>query len=159
MKKIDLTGWSAIAEIVGTVAIVVSLLFVGYSVNRNTVVMQATNENLISQRTEDIIRDVLSNSDILSIAVKKANDEELSTYEKVGMELFVQRRFNQWELAYYRYSEGLFPPERWDAFNSATSQSFMGGQPFACNEDCWANKKSNFGTEFVKHVDAEYAKK
>ena len=36
MERLKLTEWAALAEIIGTVAIVVSLLFVGYSINRNT---------------------------------------------------------------------------------------------------------------------------
>ncbi len=36
MKKLDLTGLAAIAEVIGTIGIVVSLIFVAYSVNSNT---------------------------------------------------------------------------------------------------------------------------
>jgi hypothetical protein len=45
MRKLDLQEWSAVAEIVGTVGIVISLLFVAYTVNRNTIELRSTNEN------------------------------------------------------------------------------------------------------------------
>lgn len=47
MARLKLTEWAASAEIIGTVAIVVSMLFVGYSINRNTKEMQAVNENYL----------------------------------------------------------------------------------------------------------------
>ena len=158
MKKIDLAGWAAVAEIIGTVAIVISLLFVGYSINRNTVVLQAANENFIAQLTDDITSDLLGNSDILSIIVKIRNDQELSDHEKVSMSVLLQRMFNHWELSYYRHAQGLFSRQSWNSLNKANSQTLIKSGSFACTEECWADKKSTFGDEFVKHVDAEYAK-
>ncbi len=36
MSMFDLAGWAALAEIVATVAVVLSLLLVAYSIKRNT---------------------------------------------------------------------------------------------------------------------------
>jgi len=135
------------------------LLFVGYSINRNTVVMQATNENFLVQLTDDITSDLLSNSDILSIIVKIGNDQELSDHEKVSMNVLFQRRFNHWELAFYRHAQGLYSQQAWDSLNQSKVQSLIGTGPFACAYECWAGKKSSFGEEFVEYVDAEYSKK
>jgi hypothetical protein len=59
MRKLNLTEWAAVSEIIGTVAIVISLLFVAYSVNQNTAVMQASNDDFIYElqyaRTRDIV--------------------------------------------------------------------------------------------------------
>ena len=63
MKKLDLQGWAAVAEIVGTVGIVISLLFVAHSVNRNTVELQSANENAHLQLNDAIIAGLLSNTD------------------------------------------------------------------------------------------------
>ena len=47
MKRLALPEWAALAEIIGTVAIIASLLFVAYEINRNTLVLQGTGENEI----------------------------------------------------------------------------------------------------------------
>ena len=44
---------AAAAEIVGTIAVVISLLFVGYSINRNTDATQASSENILFERHTD----------------------------------------------------------------------------------------------------------
>ncbi len=39
MRKRDLVKWAAISDILETAVVVVSLLFVAYSINRNSAVM------------------------------------------------------------------------------------------------------------------------
>ena len=158
MKKLDLHGWAAMAEIVGTTAVVVSLLFVAYSINRNTVVMQAVNENFFFQMNDQIISGLLSNSDILSIVDKRGSAQELSNVESMSMSVFTIRQLNVWEMAYYRYKDGLYTPDRWLAVNEGYSDGLMNGLS-ACDKDCWARYRLGFGDEFARHVDAEYAKK
>jgi len=59
MKKLDLTDWAAAAEIVGTVAVVVSLLFVGMNIKQNTAAVQAMNDNVLYEMT-DTFRELIS---------------------------------------------------------------------------------------------------
>jgi len=58
MKKLDLTEWAAISEILGTTAVIASLIFVAYTVDRNTVVMQAANDNFQYQIQDERARDI-----------------------------------------------------------------------------------------------------
>lgn len=50
-EKLSLTEWAAVGELIATLGIVISLLFVAYSINRNTEVNQASTENLILNNT------------------------------------------------------------------------------------------------------------
>ncbi len=45
MNMLDLSSWAALAEIVATVAVVLSLLLVAYSIKRNTDEMETANSN------------------------------------------------------------------------------------------------------------------
>jgi hypothetical protein len=47
MKKLSLSEWAAVGELVGTLAVFVSLIFVIYSINQNTAAIQGSTENLI----------------------------------------------------------------------------------------------------------------
>ena len=60
MSKLKLTEWAAVSEIIGTVAVVISLLFLAFSVNRNTVVMQASNDNFVYELQFARVRDIVS---------------------------------------------------------------------------------------------------
>ncbi len=158
MKKLDLHGWAALAEIVGTVAVVVSLLFVAFSVNRNTLIVQAANENALIQMNDEIIAGLLSNSDILSIVDKRESGQDLSNVENMSMAVFTLRQFNVWEMAYYRHKDGLYTPERWIVVNEGYADGLMNGFS-ACDADCWALWRTGFADDFTEHVDSEYEKK
>jgi len=46
MGKPDLTKWAAISEIVASTGVIVSLLFLAYSIRENTVVIQSTKKSV-----------------------------------------------------------------------------------------------------------------
>lgn len=158
MRKLDLQEWSSVAEIIGTVGIVISLLFVAYSVNRNTIELRATNENAAIQMTDEIIAGLLSNTDVLSIVDKRENGRELTQIENWGMTVFTLRQLNVWEMAFYRHLDGVYSPGRWEATNQGYVSGLIDGFS-ACNKECWDFLKLGFGAEFVRHVDAEYERR
>ena len=79
MKKLTLTEWAAAGELVGTVAVVISLLFVAYSINRNTEATQAATENILFEQHTDLANHFLSDPTLADILVKKrAGNTEFS---------------------------------------------------------------------------------
>ena len=56
MKRLTLPEWAAIADIVGTVAVVVSLLFLAHTIEQNTAVTQSANDNFLMSWTIDSTR-------------------------------------------------------------------------------------------------------
>ena len=98
MKRLDLTGWAAIAEIVGTVAVVVSLLFVAHSVNRNTSIMQSVNDNFIYQLQDERVRDIVSDPELASIIVKFRHKEDISEVAHQNTSRMINRLVNRLNL-------------------------------------------------------------
>jgi hypothetical protein len=58
MKQRKLTEWAAISDIFETVAVVASLLFVAYTVNQNTTVLQSVNDNFVYQIQDQRVGDI-----------------------------------------------------------------------------------------------------
>ena len=81
MRKLNLTEWAAVAEIMGTIAVVLSLLFVVYSVKQNTAVMQASNDNFLYQVQFARERDIVSSPGMAAVYAKLRRDEELTDEE------------------------------------------------------------------------------
>jgi hypothetical protein len=81
MKKPDLTSWSAIAEIGGMVAVVISLIFVMYSINQYTAALQANNENFLYQVAINGAREVARNPNLASIIFRFRRGEDLTDIE------------------------------------------------------------------------------
>jgi len=80
-----LTEWAAVAEILGMVTVVVSLLLVVRSISQNTTAMHTSNDNFIYERQDAIIRTLVTDTSMAELYVKHHNKEQLSDVEHVRM--------------------------------------------------------------------------
>lgn len=155
MSTLDLAGWAAIAEIVGTVAVVASLLFVAHSVNRNIAVLRAANDNFLYQLQDGRIADTVRDSELIAILVKHSKKEQLSDVENLRLIKHQIRKRNLWELAYDRHNEGLFSSNKWNGWNRMFATDISEDFP----EEWWTAVKLRYGDDFARHVDALYSNK
>ncbi len=155
MKKRTLVEWAAISNILETAAVVASLIFVAYSINRNTLVMQSASDTFVYQIQDERIRDIANNSELASIELKVRNNEEVSVIDKHRIILQHAREINMWELAYVQYNQGLYSADQWHAWNAYYEIDLTEKLP----EEWWGEVKVWYGDDFVKHVDAVYASK
>ncbi len=153
MKKRDLVKWAAISDILETAVVVVSLLFVAYSINRNSAVLQAANDNFAYQIQDQRVADIANNAELASIDVRVRNNEEISEIEKHRMLSQHLRELNMWELSYVRYNQGLYSAEQWNNWND----HYEIGLTAAIPEEWWAEVRPWYQDEFAMHVDAAYA--
>ena len=152
MKKLDLTGWAALSEIVGTVAIVVSLLFVAYTIERNTAIMQSTNDNFLHEADDRYLTDLILNPDFASIVLRFRNNEELSGVDQIRYNNYRIRELSMWEQAYDRHKDGLLSDEKWTTWNRGLALNTKRNIP----KELWANQRVYYGEDFAMHVDAIY---
>lgn len=157
MKTLNLQGWALIAEIIGTIAVVISLLFVAYSVNYNTAVLQSLNDNLLYDYNNLTIDDVVGGGSMAAILVKLEGGEDLSEIEMRRFESYQERWLTMWELAYDRYVEGLFPERKWLGWSDTLARNITQG-PTRLPKELWTKSRAQYGDEFAKLVDAEYSK-
>lgn len=157
MKNLNLQGWASIAEIIGTIAVVISLLFVAYSVNYNTAVLQSMNDNLLYDYNNLAIDDVARDPSMAAILVKLENGEDLSDIELMRFNSYQERFLTMWELAHDRYVEGLFPEYKWLGWNDALARNITQG-PTRLPKELWEKVRTQYGADFVKLVDAAYSK-
>ena len=153
MRKLSLSDWASVAEIVATVAVVVSLIFVVISLERNTAVMQASNDNFIYELQYARSRDIVSSPGMASIYVKHRNGEELSAEEQERFRWDKLQELSTWELAFNRHRDGLFSTQLWEGWNGYFKVSFIPQFP----ADKWAEVRDFYAEDFQSHVDAAYA--
>jgi len=70
IKSLDWKKWAAIPEVFGTVAVVVSLVFVGISIRQNTAVAQANQQNLLYELTDTWFSDQVNHPHLYEIESK-----------------------------------------------------------------------------------------
>lgn len=155
MKKLELSEWAAIAEIAGTAAVIVSLFFVVYSINRNTEVMQVTNENFLYQLTDANLESILSKSDFPEIYVKSQGNVELTDVEKIIVDIYIQRFMLRWNLAFDRHQDGMFAADKWEAWDKA----YKSGLNLQVLRSWWERFKGDYSGGFVSHIESVLAQK
>jgi hypothetical protein len=114
VRKLTLTEWAAAGEIVGTVAVVISLLFVAFSINRNSDAMYASSENLIFERHTELASQFMLDATLAELLVRRRNgDADLSKVEAVRWEKYQLNLLDIWAMAYSRHERDLLAEDQW----------------------------------------------
>lgn len=108
-----LSDWASIAEVVSAVAIVLSLLYVGYQIRENTIEVRATNRQQLITRAMDATADS-ARPDISGLIVKASEGENLSAVERTQYGYVVRRVLYDVQEAYLLNLEGRLDEEYWD---------------------------------------------
>lgn len=102
MKKLSLAQWASISEIVGMVAVVISLLFVGFSLERNTAAATASVSDEAYQTVRELNLSLLGNPELFDITIPAAADpDRLSGSEMARYKVWLHIYLDMWE----RYSD------------------------------------------------------
>ena len=107
---------SAIAEIVGVIAVVISLVYLSMQIRQNTKVARAATRQAIAVSTENLTSDIIGNGEIAAIFVKHLNSEQLDPVENLRLQARCYRDMAHWENIHYQFGEGLVSSEQWLGF-------------------------------------------
>ncbi len=152
MRKLGLTEWAAVAEIIGTVAVVVSLLIVAYNLSRNTAAMQASNDNFLYELQFAKGRVITGSPGMATVYAKRRRGEELSADEYERFYWDKMYDLSSWELAFNRHRDGLFSTVQWGGWNNYFVETFVTQFP----EESWLEVQHWYAPDFVDHVTAAY---
>ena len=152
MKRKSLSDWAAIAEIAGTVAILVSLVFVVVSIRQNTAELRLQNENFLFELQDSAQADFVSNPWLIDISIKVDNGEELTASEYRRYFAHTVRFVNHWEMIFYWNRDEVIKEQAWrdwDQYYSQDIDSWLTKQQ-------WHEIRSSYQADFVRHVDSKY---
>ena len=152
MKKLTLTEWAAAGEIVGTVAVVISLLIVAYSINRNTDATQASSENILFERHTELANQFMLDPTLAELMVKRRNgNADLTEVEVIRWEKYELNLLDIWALAHSRYQRELLSEDQWATWDRYFTHMFSNGAE-AVSKSRWEELQYGFDQEFWKHV-------
>jgi hypothetical protein len=154
IMKERLQEYALIAEIVGGIAIVASLLFVGLQISQNNKLIEASAMNASNERTDNTSRMGIEYG-VSEILLKIRNDEALSLSERARLAVFVETLLRHFETTYFQYSLGLINEEIWQS-ESRGLGSLVNGLAFQTVFPDWKNndRTIQFGDSFVQLVNA-----
>ena len=111
MKKLTLSEWAHVAEIAGTLGVVISLLMVVYSLERNTIAISGSGANEIFDGLREIQIAVLNDRELSDIIIRATgNPESLTAVEVATYETWAFMHLDLWDRMSARESEGLIEP-------------------------------------------------
>lgn len=152
MKKLTLTEWAAAGEVVSTIAVVISLLFVAHSIDRNTAATQASSENILFERHTDLANQFMLDPTLAELMVKQRNGvEELTASEAIRWEKYELNMLDIWALAHSRYQRGLLSENQWWTWDRYFTHMFS-NEAEAISKTRWEDLKYGFEDEFWGHV-------
>lgn len=143
--KGKLQEYAFIAEIISSVAIVASLIFVGAQIQQNTVATQGSTRNQLI--AADL--DVLFSPDAPQSSVTFRSPEPITAEEVMSGIIYLTGLLRVREFVWLQYREGLVDYTTWQAYLSGIGVNF--NHPRA--RMYWEEAKIAFDPEFVAEVD------
>jgi hypothetical protein len=154
MRKLDLTEWAALGELVATVAVVASLVFLVFSINQNTAALQGNNDNSIFEQHGELMSHFIADPSMAEILNKKrSGDTPLSPVEAIRWEKYETSLLDIWVMAYTRHRAGLLAEEHWEPWNDYFVEVFTYGDEKLSRER-WIELQFGYEVPFWEHVDA-----
>ena len=148
-----LSDWASIAEIVGSVAIVISLIYVGVEINQNTREARASNRQSTSERVQDLTLMVATNPLLAEMLTGETDWATVSPVQATQFEYFLIAYLRVSEEAYLQYLDGLLPEASWEARAGITA-AFLRSK---ARPGWWKENESFWNPSFVEWVDRELA--
>ena len=153
MPKLELKEWAALGEVIGTVAVVISLVFVIVSVKQNTDALQGLNDNALFEQHIELMNLIVADPSMAAIYAKKAGgNEALTDIETVRWQRYQTNLLDIWVMAYTRHQTGLLADEHWEPWDNYFTELFSLGAERMSREQ-WQQLRFGFETEFWDHVD------
>ena len=153
MSMLNLSDWAALAEIIASAAVIISLLLLAYSIRRNTAEMELSNSNFLYQLDEQIGGDISRNVILATIVHKINQDETLTGVEKIQYVALQERYLTMLEVAWTQYRSGSLALIDWRDWDKYLSEFVIRGLP----REWWLEMRMQYKTEFAEYVDSKYA--
>ena len=153
MSTISLSDWAAIAEIIASAAVIISLLLLAYSIRRNTAGIELSNSNFLYQLDEQIGGDISRDVALATILHKMNQDETLTGVEKIQYVALQERYLTMLEVAWTQYRSGSLALTDWRDWDMYLSEFVIRGLP----REWWLEIRLQYKTEFAEYVDSKYA--
>lgn len=144
-----LEKWALIAEIVGGLAIVVSLLFVGLEVQRNRVAQIQTGTNTVVSEYNATIRVLAADPEFACIYALGVQDYfKLSGSQRVRLSAYLVATFNAVQQMYSLFLQGAVDAETWAGFDGVVTEVFKlpGFQQWFATRELW------YGDDFRNYI-------
>ncbi len=150
MKKYTLAEWASIAEIIGGLAVVISLIYVGVQVNDSASAVRAASANDTHVALQSWYLQIGSDRDTSELFYQALTSKEpLSNEEEFQFLMMLHGAFLAFQNSYLLAEEGTIDLELREAITAA----ILGIKSLPGMERYWRQRRSYLHSGFVAYVD------
>jgi hypothetical protein len=142
---------ASIADIIGAIGVMISLVFVGLQVAQANKLARAAAQQKQIESVRDLSRVMIENPHIAPLVGKR--DAELTPAERVFAVAFTTYSERTWEALYEQYRQGLVDSEVWEAHRRHARSV----QADPVNQAVWKLRKHWYSERYQKFRDADGA--
>jgi hypothetical protein len=145
-----LDQWALVAQIVSAIAVIASLIFVGFQLNKATSAIRATSSQAHSSLYTDLVQSIIDNADFArSWSIGLTNPQALPEEEWVRFVAYASALFRLYESSRVQWLNGRLDEEHWHTFErQATDFGHLPGLQLA-----WKLRGHWYSTEFHEWFD------
>jgi hypothetical protein len=145
----DWTAIGAVGELVGALAVVVSLIYLSRQVRQNTRALRTANAATVKQNFQTIARAFITDRGAADIVLRALKRDELSPAEKLSAYAWFFDLLKSGELAYSQYLSQDLDEPGWDA----SLQFFLAYWTTPGMREYWQDRRPAFTPEFREAMD------
>jgi hypothetical protein len=151
VRKLGLADWSALAQIIGAMAVVISLVYVGFELRANTAAVQAAALQSVNQIARDQILLYATNPELNRISMQGAQDTaNLNGEDRVRYRWLVRSFWLGMQTIYRQWQLGILPDEEWAVYyNVVCANVAMPGV-----RALWIRQRAQLVPSFARVVDS-----
>jgi hypothetical protein len=139
------------ADVVGGVAVLISLIYVGIQIRKNTKSSLSQTNMMAHESMANISLEMAKSAEVSSMARKGLlSFKDLSDNEKFQFVTLLTSLYRRFENVYYQNNKGLLEDELWQGYRHSMCSFFNtdGGKEF------WKVRKKSFSTSFGEFLEA-----
>ena len=145
--NINWSKWSAIAEIISSIAILVTLIYLSIQTHQNLVATQANTRQTMITTDLNVLNAALDHP---SVNIEMTTEKELSAKETNELSTWLIMLIRTREYQWFQYKNGLLDKQTWEAYLTGIS----GNLSHPCTRDWWNRLAYRlFDHEFVEEVN------
>jgi hypothetical protein len=141
----------AVAELVGAVGVIVTLIYLATQVRQNTKSISTSSFQATTDALNQVNALIAGNADLAEIFTAVRNGKiDLTPVEYTRWEFLITSVLRIWETAYYQRSEGVVLDASWQRYEG----SLRGMVKLPAFMPWWANNSFGFTKEFTDLVNS-----
>ena len=148
----NLADWADLADIVGAIAVVLSLVYVALQIRQNTTAIKAGTHQEELHFARACSENLINNPELTRI-VRKAEVglRELSDEERFLFHEFESWRLAGWEHAYLQHQAGMIEDELWHAWDGVYRRVIDGKKGYY---EFFDETRAQWEPSFMSHVES-----